>query len=66
MRNQQKMHTVGVCQKEEAYGWFWLCFFYEKQKYADQYTKKVQQTVIDFANHTDGVIKEIIEQFCLK
>ncbi len=30
--------------------------FTKSKKYADQYIKKVQQTVIDFANHTDGAV----------
>ena len=41
---------------EVAMSEFDAAAFFESKDYADDYTKVVQQTVIDFANHTDGAV----------
>lgn len=52
----QKISQSVDTLSEVALSKFDYASFTKDKKYADEYTKEVQQTVLDFANHTEGAV----------
>ena len=52
----QKISQSVDTLSEVAMSKFDYASFTKNKKYADEYTREVQQTVLDFANHTEGAV----------